>query len=477
MNLTTRLFLAFLLSCMAIAALMTGIIHYYATSNFSAYIRDVEIKQLGDITVKLEDEYQRYGNWNHIRSTPAAFGEILRSVMHSTKTTMPPPPSRGRESFRGSPSGQWPPPPTPPDMPQRLMLFDGDKRPIFGKADPMGDYVLKTITSGGKIVGWLGLHRPERISDPLQLKFLYRQSRALIVTGIGIIILSALVSLLLSRQILMPVKRLAQGAHLLASRRFDTRIDTHSSDELGRLSLDFNSMADTLERYEFSRKQWITDISHELRTPLAVMRAEIEAIQDGIREVNPGTFQSLHSEVMLLSRIVDDLRSLSAIDSDMLYIKMESFDPVRVAQKVIAAFESRFEKAGVKILVSYEKSRKILITGDPERLAQVFSNILENTLKYTDPPGTLRVNMAAGEDSIHMAFEDSPPGVPEESMQYLFERLYKTDASRTRQKGGSGLGLSICRGIVAAMNGTIKAGTSGLGGLRIDIVLPLSEQS
>ncbi len=472
MKLTTRLFLAFLLSCITIVVLMTGIMRYYAIRNFTTYIRDVEMKQASDIIVRLEVEYQKYGSWDHIRKNQAAWEEILRSVMQSQRMKQPPPPAPDEVYFRQPPSRPGPP---PQDMPPRLMLFDKDRQPVFGKKDSTRNYVLKAINLDNKTVGWLGLLRPERISDPIQLKFLYRQSRAFIVIGIGILLLAALVSLFLSRQILLPVKRLAEGAHALASRRFDTRIDVRSSDELGQLSLDFNRMANTLERYEFLRKQWITDISHELRTPLAVMRAEIEALQDGIRNINDEALQSLHSEILLLSRIVDDLHSLSLIDSDAFSMKRENINPSAIAKNVVTAFKSRFEQAGIKVLPITDNSPEIRITGDHERLAQVFSNILENTLKYTDSPGTLRVGIASEGENLHMIFEDSPPGVPDESMTYLFERLYKTDISRSRQKGGNGLGLSICRGIIEAMNGRITAGTSDLGGLRIDIMLPVSE--
>ncbi len=309
------------------------------------------------------------------------------------------------------------------------------------------------------------------------MKFLYRQSRAFIIIGIVILILATLVSLFLSRQILLPVKKLAEGAHALSSRKFDTRIDIHSSDELGQLSMDFNRMADTLERYEFMRKQWITDISHELRTPLAVMRAEIEAVQDGIREMGGETLKSLHSEVMLLSRIVDDLHSLSVIDSNVLSMRIQNINPVEIAVNVITAFKSRFAQAGIEVLQIPDGSPKIRVMGDPERLAQVFSNILENTLKYTDSPGTLRTSFSIEGNELHIIFEDSPPGVPAISMPYLFERLYKTDISRSRQKGGSGLGLSISKGIIEAIKGRIIAESSDLGGLKISIILPISVNS
>lgn len=473
MKLNTKLFFAFLLSCIAIVVLMSGIMHYYAVRNFSAYIHDVELKQIGDIIIRLEAEYKEYRSWDHIRANPGTWNEILHSVMQSRKIKMPPPPMPDDGSFRQPPSGQIPPP--PPDMIPRLMLFDKNKHPVFGKKDTSRNYFFKSIIVDGRTVGWLGLHRPEHISDPLQIKFLYRQSRAFIIIGIVILILAVMASLFLSKHILLPVRRLAEGAHALTSRRFDTRIDVNSSDELGQLSIDFNRMADTLERYEFMRKQWISDISHELRTPLAIMRAEIEAAQDGIRDLSGETLQSLHSEVMLLSRIVDDLHSLSIIDSNALSMKMENINPVEIAMNVTTAFKSRYEHAGIRILPVSVNFPKVRVTGDPERLAQVFSNILENTLKYTDSPGALRMNLSIKDNELHMIFEDSPPGVPAGSMPYLFERLYKTDSSRSRRKGGSGLGLSISKGIIEAMKGRITADASDLGGLKISIMLPISD--
>jgi two-component system sensor histidine kinase BaeS len=120
---------------------------------------------------------------------------------------------------------------------------------------------------------------------------------------------------LLSRHLLRPIKKLADGTQALTARQFKTRIDVHTKDELGQLASGFNIMAQTLERYEQTQKQWLSDIAHELRTPLSILQGEIEAIQDGVREVNRKMFDSLHAEVLHVTKIVNDLHELSMADS------------------------------------------------------------------------------------------------------------------------------------------------------------------
>ncbi len=217
-------------------------------------------------------------------------------------------------------------------MARRLALFDPDKQHIAGGRSRVAhdDYTLQAITVDGQTVGWLGLHKKEHLANPLAVGFLSQQSHILYIIGGGILLLAAGVAFLLSRHLLAPVDKLMAGTQALMSRRFDTRIEVESKDELGQLAADFNSMAQTLESYEHMRRQWISDIAHELRTPLSILRGEIEALRDGVREVNRDTLDSLYSEARHLSEIVNDLHELSLADTGALSIKKTPIDPAAV---------------------------------------------------------------------------------------------------------------------------------------------------
>ena len=324
----------------------------------------------------------------------------------------------------------------------------------------------------------LGQRSPEPenkvLANPLAVGFLKQQSQMLYIIGGGILLLAAIVAFLLSRHLLAPVRKLTAGAQALASRQFDTRIEIESKDELGQLAADFNAMARTLEKYERMRRQWISDIAHELRTPLSILRGEIEALKDGVRQVNHDTLDSLYSEARYLSKIVNDLHELSLADIGALSIKKVPIDPVAILNETLGRFKQRFAENQITIENKLENQPPMNIIGDADRLQQLFSNLLENTLRCADAPGTLKLGQERTGNRLTLFFEDSGPGVPEEALDRQFDRLYRVDRSRSRTYGGSGLGLSICRSIVNAFGGEIRAVNGNSGGLRIEVELPLT---
>jgi two-component system sensor histidine kinase BaeS len=374
------------------------------------------------------------------------------------------------------------PPPEPfrrvQRLARRLALFDADKQHIAGgRARVSSDgYTLQEIAVSGKTAGWLGLHKREQLTDPLVVRFLKQQSQMLYLIGGGILLLAAIVAFLLSKHLLAPIRKLTAGTRALASREFDTRIAVESGDELGQLAADFNTMAQTLEQYERMRQQWISDIAHELRTPLSILSGEVEALQDGVREVSPDALESLRSEARHLSKIVNDLHELSLADAGVLSIKKEPLDPVPVLNETLRHFRTRFEENQITVENSVKNDPPITVIGDAGRLQQLFSNVLENTLRYADSPGTLKIWQDRTANRLAFIFEDSGPGVPEETLERLFDRLYRVDQSRSRTQGGSGLGLSICKSIVNALGGEIRAARAASGGLRIEIELPISSK-
>jgi two-component system sensor histidine kinase BaeS len=232
-------------------------------------------------------------------------------------------------------------------------------------------------------------------------------------------------------------------------------------------------MAQTLEKYEKMRQQWISDISHELRTPLSVLRGELEAVQDGVREMNRETLDSLHAEVLQVSKIVNDLHELSLADSGSFSLNKAPIDLLLILKNTLRNFRTRFEKQQIDLQEDLASEAPLRILGDADRLTQVFANLLENTLRYANAPGSLRVWIHRAAKQLTLYFDDSGPGVPAESLAHLFDRLYRVDKSRSRTRGGSGLGLSICKSIVDNLGGDIRAAASPSGGLRIEIVFPL----
>ena len=330
---------------------------------------------------------------------------------------------------------------------------------------------FRPIRLHNQIPGWIGLHEMKYLPRPEKKLFFKDNSEIFYTVGMIVFVLAGLVSYGLSRYILSPVNKLVRGTRALTGFRFDTRIDVRTKDELGLLAQDFNRMAETLETYETMRKQWMLDISHELRTPLSILKGEIEAILDGIRPFSPERMESLHSEILYLEHLVNDLHFLSMADAGALTLKPEPIRPVEILKTVLAFFDTRFEQEGLT-LVDRLTCDKEEISGDRDRIRQLFSNLIDNSLKYTRKPGTLTLEDRIENRMLMMIFKDSGPGVPPEAVDKLFNRLYRVDPSRNRA-GGSGLGLSICKTIVSAHGGKIFAVTTKGSGLTITLKLPL----
>ena len=261
-------------------------------------------------------------------------------------------------------------------------------------------------------------------------------------------------------------------------------------DEVGELARGFNFLLERLrettaqkeaqerlrlaekEQMERSLRQWMADSSHELRTPIGVLRAQVEAMQDGVRPVDATALGVLHREVMGLSRLVDDLHTLACSDVGQLHTRADAIAPLALLDDTVASFHESFAAAGLVIHWAERPESEPVIRGDWGRLRQVFGNLLENSLRYTDAGGALTIAARLLGDQLLLRFDDTAPGVPPESLEFLFERFYRVDSSRSRNLGGSGIGLAVCRSIVEAHGGSIAASPSPLGGLRLSLRLP-----
>ncbi|MDD2903084.1 MAG: ATP-binding protein [Syntrophales bacterium] len=493
-KLSYKLFATLLLTSLMIVVIMVAVMQYYASRNFADYVHKMEMERLEVLARELAAAYQRDGGWEHLRHNLPYWLEFMRPRPFRGEPFPPEPPDRfpGRDHHLGleppPPPPPWsdnhrPPPPPPPPPGQdpfnpgpRISLFDAGKHPLVGRASDTRDHYLQPILVEGKIVGWLGIKKLEQLSHPLDVEFAQRQVRAFYFVGGIVLLVAILVSLILSRHLLAPIKKLMAGTRALSSRRFDTRIEVDSGDELGELAAAFNQMAQAIEKYEQLRQQWISDISHELRTPLSILRAEIEALQDGIRVPDRETLDSLHGEVIHLSKIVNDLHELSLADAGRLSILKEPVDPVEVLKETLRAFGTRFATRGLTIQEEFPAAPDhLLMAGDPDRLKQIFGNLLENAWCYVASPGIVQIRQKVTDGKLSLNFLDSGPGVPAEALGRLFDRLYRVDRSRSRREGGSGLGLAICKSLVEAQGGEIEAREAPSGGLWMEIRFPLLE--
>lgn len=478
----------------ALVLSMLIVSHIIAFRSFSQFRKEIERKQIDQLIYRLQEEYRIHQGWDHIRKNPAQLQAIipppsLRKPPCKFAPVPIPPPKFSRELFSDNqdpvpegklPGGTWPDvdkrriPFSPPfDLWKRITIYDAQKQYVAGASAPQDTMPLITIVVDGSTVGWLGVREHEAPQLVLGLMFIRGQASGLYVIGIVALIAATAAAFFLSRHLLAPIKQLTQGTRAFASRNFGLRIDVRSSDELGQLASDFNSMAEVLEKYEMLQKQWLLDISHELRTPLSILLGEIEALQDGIRPMSTERLDSLHVEVLHMNRVVNDLHELSLSESGNLHLQREPLPVLKILKEQLVLFSKPFEQRAITVTNDIDITEDITVMGDHDRLAQLFANLLDNSLRYTDSPGSLVLSRAVANAHLSLYFDDSAPNVPDESLDRLFDRLYRVDPSRTRTRGGSGLGLSICKHLIEAHGGSIRATHSSLGGLRIEITLPL----
>ncbi|MBU1341437.1 MAG: HAMP domain-containing protein [Proteobacteria bacterium] len=475
MKLSYKIFCVYLLVSFILLILMMATLRFFAFRHFQEVEKRLEQETLTILSYELAIEYQRNNNWNRFKTSPEILNRFIRKALPGKPDDLPlsdPP---------GPPGPQRPNrPPGPPEHlvvkpHQRIALYDAAKILIAGPGFDIDKMIFKPITLHDQIVGWVGLYRQSGPPHPFRGPVLKEKLDVFYTIGIIIFILTGIVSYFLSRHILSPVNKLIQGTKALTRFKFDTRIDVHTKDELGQLAKDFNQMAKTLETYETMRKQWVVDISHELRTPLSILRGEIEAIQDGVRTFSREGMKSLHSETIYLETIVNDLHLLSMADTGALTMKTDIIKPIEILKTVLNLFNTRFEQEDLSLDVRLI-NEKTCIIGDKDRLKQLFSNIFENNLKYTRKPGKLTIWDNLHSHVLTIYIQDTGPGVPPGCVDKLFDRLYRVDRSRTREHGGSGLGLSICKTIALAHNGDIIAKNCDHGGLNISIQLPVSKK-
>jgi len=474
-NIFFKLFLAVLLSMMLVVGAMMASTYWSFREGLSEYIQKIELERVEALVPVLSQAYQEHGSWDFLRGNRGVWIDLLdqglgkgRGKVGDGPIDRPePPPYHHHGGHHGGPL-----PNDPVFLGRRLRLLDASRDYVVGPPYHGDKESFRPVTVGEVTVGWLAVRPVSVFTDRLAISFLEQQKQANLLITLLALGLSILASLILARVFLAPIRRLAAGVQALSAGQYDTHITPSSQDELGQLAHHFNWLAQTLKSNEKARRQWIADIAHELRTPLAILKGEIEAMQDGIRNPSPERIRSLHGEVSALTKLVDDLHELSVSDLGAMNYRREPLNLAELIQEVCGQFRQRFASRGLELINRVDAHADYPVLADPGRLFQLFSNLLENSCRYTDSPGLCEITVDKTEQTYAINFCDSAPGVPDEALGKLFDRLYRVDKSRSRELGGSGLGLSICKNIVEAHGGTITAQHGEHGGVWIRVTLP-----
>ncbi|MGH8442102.1 MAG: ATP-binding protein [Nevskiaceae bacterium] len=442
----------FLLQLLAITAVLAGVVattRANSVRGFAEFVEKREVERIAQIAERLGEGYE------HSFDLGEAWDEL---------------PAQQRGARR-------PPPPPPEGVVVRrhvvrapLQLQDAQGNYLRGERELPLDHAMKVpIESGGKLVGYLAWPRAPR--GPDELEFAHTQFKHLVrIAPIALLIAAAFAALITSL-IVRPIRQISGGAAALSRREFGTRLPEGRRDELGELATDFNRLATALEGYDTRQRQWLADIAHELRTPLAVLRGEIEAILDGLRSADAGSMRSLRQEVGRLEALVQDLQLVSQAEAGALRLNLAATDLAALVQHSAERFGERLKARGFSL--SIDAAPGLSASVDAQRIEQVLANLIENAMRHASPPGPVTLTARADGGFAALSVADAGPGVPADALPRMFDRLYRVEAARTRAAGGAGLGLSICKSIVEAHGGKIRAQASATGGLEIVVTLPV----
>lgn len=310
-----------------------------------------------------------------------------------------------------------------------------------------------------------------RISSPADTSFLSAIYRSLLLAGSLALLIGVLLSYWTSRRLVSPLQRLTKAVHRVGEGHLDEQVPISTKDEVGQLAIAFNDMADNLKKQEYLRKQFTADIAHELRTPLTSIRSYIEAFQDGVLPADTENLTIINEEIERLVTLSSDLKDLNVAEIGAL---KPNFTPISVEElldKIADKFYPLIQEKGINL--EWERPKQsIVIQGDEHLLTRLFYNLIHNAYKYIESNGQISIQVEARPNDVLIRVRDSGIGIPEEDLPFIFERFYRADKSRSRETGGTGIGLALVLQIIQLHHGTIEVESKLGQGSEFTVILP-----
>jgi two-component system sensor histidine kinase BaeS len=330
---------------------------------------------------------------------------------------------------------------------------------------------LYPILIDGKSVGSVavGFYGPYYYSAN-DILFLDSLNRLLKLAGLLALLISFVLGAIMAKQLSKPIKEVIDSACKITKGDYKGKIaETSSTTEIRDLTATFNALSEALEKQEALRKRLTADVAHELRTPLATLQSHMEAMLDGVWELDANRLKSCHEETVRLTKIVGELEALTRYESENMILIKTNFDLSETLQRIIASFESAFKTK--KIFLSLDASTQF-IEADEDKVSQILVNILSNALKFTPEEGRIDVLLTGSDKFVEIKVRDSGIGIAEDDIPYIYERFFRGEKSRNQKTGGSGIGLAIVKTLVDAHHGTIEVKSQIGQGSEFIVTLP-----
>ena len=463
-SLTTKLTLAFLLVSLIGIGLVALLVSSNTMREFHSFV-DAQSRE--DLLLRWKQYYILHGSWE---GTTEALPDIMPYSNSSTLSS-------------GETSSAYPPPgpedPGASTAPYPLIVDTQGLAVITAGGYSVGQSVPASVVQqgtaievDGQTVGTLIFTGKDWPDSVPRTSFLSRFSLWLYWGAGGAMLIALALGVLFSRSLTRSLRELTSAAEAMSKGKLGHSIPVRSNDEVGELAQAFNKMSSDLARSQDLRRQMTADVAHELRTPLSLVLGHAEALQDGVIPPSQETFGLIHDEALRLSRLVDDLRTLSLSDAGELALDRQPISPKELLAQAAAAYgEAARER---RVTLNVESPELPDVYADAYRIVQVLANLINNALRHTPTEGTITLTTRAEEGFVRFGVRDSGPGISAEELPFIFERFYRSDKSRKRQGDSTGLGLSIARSIVEMHGGTIDVQSPPGEGATFSFTLPLA---
>jgi signal transduction histidine kinase len=410
---------------------------------------------LGGMATRLESYYQENGSWNGVET-------LLSASMHGS--------GKGQGGMMGG-KGM---------MSQRLRLADASGKVLIDTTDPQTAARLTdeerssavVLKVDEKTMGYLLPEGGVAFTSSDEQSLLNRLNRPALTAALVAGVASLILALLFAYGLLRPVRELTHAAAQLARGDLSQRVKVRGGDEIAWLGETFNHMAESLEQAEEYRRAMTADIAHELRNPLAVQRANLEAMQDGVYPLTAENLEQVLAQNRLLTRLVEDLRTLALADAGQLALERTSTDYPALVQRVVDRFTPTASAHQVRLSLDLPAASFAPVLLDPMRVEQILGNLLSNALRHTPEGGQIMLKLVPMSGGVSLSVRDTGAGIPAEALPHLFERFYRADKARSREEGGTGLGLAIARQLAEAQGGTLTAANHPDGGAVFTLSIP-----
>ena len=418
-------------------------------SDFEAYLGGERLDRVYLIMANLEGGYEQWSGWNEMQLRR----EVIRALMMGMVTRVLDP--SGKELINTAEAVEG----LTPLMKRRVLsLVDMNTR------TPSDDFVNYPLFLAGEKIGILEVRYFPR--DRAEL-FAKRSIQFLLIAFLTMGGLAVIASIVFSRKLTLPIKRLEEQTRLIREGDFTGRVDLPGMDEIGRLSQAFNEMANDLQFQESLRRKLIANVAHELRTPLAAMTVELEAMRDGVLPTDMERVESLHEETVRLRAMLDGIDDLTQAQASSLTLLPQEIDLPELLKNIVDRFNVQAGEKGVTLSLP---NKEETVYADPDRLSQIIINLLSNAIRVVPAGGSVDLDYGPADGGTYILISDTGPGIPPEELPHIFERFYSSPG------GGLGLGLTIVKELVDAHVGEVTVDSEVGKGTKVRVTIPSGQK-